>query len=253
MKNFLINNIFSGKELQDLKHEVAEVGFSEIYNPDLQKIGQLAREEYFRVIDSCDIHSQEAKFDRQDLIKAPWRKTAVSGINGLGETISHMLSTTYFHYASPELKHLCLAASVLISLRNFLSDLPQNFGSNPSKEEFWNASRVHHYPCGGGYMQEHKDTYFPELMNKYTHFFVQTSMLMSNLGEHFEEGGLKLWLEDGAEKYVESACGIGKIVVFDGRRVSHGVVPVDAESTLSWHAQTGRLAMYANLYEAKKN
>jgi len=63
-------------------------------------VAQQARNEYQEIVHSVTLHSQQERFNRFELDKEPWRKTAVGSTNGLGQSISQILQATYI---SPQL------------------------------------------------------------------------------------------------------------------------------------------------------
>ena len=120
---------------------------------------------YFNILKSCPLHSQYDTFHFEDLKLDPWRKTAVGSSNGLGTRISQVLQTTYVGETFfPRNSTIYKVIHKIITLRNLLTNVEPDFGSNPKENRYWNALRFHHYPCGGGHMSQHRDSHFPKIL-----------------------------------------------------------------------------------------
>ena len=106
--------------------------------------------------------------------------------------------------------------------------MDDNFGSIVGFKTgtYWNASRIHHYPCGGGHMAEHADTHFPSILSKASIPFVQVAVLLSDRNTDFRNGG-------------------GFII---DRSLKHGVEEIDLDQVLDWSSTKGRIALFSNLY-----
>jgi hypothetical protein len=222
-------------------------GYFIIRNKALETIAAAARNEYLGVFERENPHPAAEAFTYEHLSElGHWKKSAIGSSNGLGHPIAQLLVTTYLHTDSghlPELKNLF---SPMIRLRNRLMRVPDDFGSIPARDGFWNASRIHHYPSGGGFMTAHADTYFPvELGDKP---FYQVGALLSRKGVDFQSGGgFVVSKKDGKKVDVESEGGFGSVIIFDGKTV-HGVDDVDTHEVMDIHSTTGRIAAFANVY-----
>jgi hypothetical protein len=125
----------------------------------------------------------------------------------------------------------------------------ERFGFNPVVDRFWNATRVHHYPQGGGFMSAHKDEYFPQALGlKEDLSFLQCAVLLSSKGIDFYQGGAFVVLETGEKIMLDDQGDAGTLVIFDGRLI-HGVADVDPDQVLDWKNEKGRMAIFSNLYK----
>ena len=138
----------------------------------------------------------------------------------------------------------------MIQLRNKILQLDKGFGQWESDGSYWNASRIHHYPAGGGFMAEHRDTYFPKVLNQSQIPFLQVMGLMSSRGIDFESGGGFIVLANGERFFFEDSNSLGKIVMFDGN-IRHGVADIDPHKVLNLQVTNGRFAAFVNLYEKR--
>lgn len=211
-----------------------------------------AKLEYLELKSSTTLHSQMDAMDKSTLKENPFRKTAIGSVNGLGEKISQILQTTYFDNEAHYCEHLSFCARKLVGIRNRLMNLAEDFGSNSKRDGYWNASRVHHYPSGGGHMQGHCDRHFPALLNGETNKFVQVAMSLSKRGNDFKSGGFFVRNRHGVSIDIEEMLDIGSILCFDGR-LEHGILDVDSHQVLDWDSESGRLALFSMLYENFEN
>jgi hypothetical protein len=236
-----------------LDEEIIKKGFAVISDSKIKKLAENARVEYYRNFTALSLNPQSIKFNYMDVEKKPIRKLAIGASNGVGDPYAQFLQSTYFSIESLELQSLSQLAKTMIHLRNQLSDLPLDFGENPVKDKFWNASRVHHYPSGGGFMSRHYDTYFPKIMQSKKIPFLQLILLLSKKGKDFYTGGGFI-IPKGSDKLInlEDEYSFGDIIVFDGTMV-HGVDTVDSHVIPDLNSKNGRLSFIVGLYEVQKN
>lgn len=236
-------------EIIKIKQEVKKNGYYILPNFISKNSAMEIRDEYFKIQKNYTLHSQTEKFHYEELSNHPWRKTTVGSSNGLGENISQILQTSYigesfFKQNSTIFKTI----KKTIELRNNLTKMNLNFGSNPNKDGYWNAIRFHHYPPGGGHMSKHHDMHFPKILTNSNIPFVQLSICLTNKGEHFQEGGGFIINKSGNKIYVENSNSMGSLVIFDGS-IDHGVDDIDKNKVLDWTNKLGRIALFAGLYE----
>lgn len=92
---------------------------------------------------------------------------------------------------------------------------------------------IHHYPRGGGYMEEHTDP-----VNPYTP--IQTIIKASKTGKDFTTGGVYIRDPKTNEKvFAEPFFDYGDMIVFD-QGLLHGVDPIDETAELNWSLEDGR-------------
>lgn len=232
-----------------IESELQNKGFCVLKDRDFYDTIANARNEYLDLFRQLPLHAPREKFTPTHLHNNPWRKLAVGSRNGLGEAYAQFLQTVYFHEHYNQFPNLKTLFSKMIQMRNDLLNLPVDFGSCPERDLFWNACRVHHYPCGGGFMMAHKDTHFPKALEKSGFPFLQIMVPLSIRGEDFKTGGGFLVPKDSQEKhYFETPESFGDIVLFDGGQITHGVDDVDGEEVIDFQSCTGRFAAFVNVY-----
>jgi len=111
-----------------------------------------------------------------------------------------------------------------------------NYLNNTPKDGFVSRVVVHHYPIGGGYMEEHIDP-----VNIYNP--IQTIIQASEKGKDYQSGGL--YVRDNKTKqeiFVDNDFKIGDMIVFNSH-ILHGVKPIDKTSETDWNVEKGRYLM----------
>jgi len=240
----------STADVDRFRKEISDHGWTTFRSTHLTDLCQKARSEYLIARRQCELHPPGQVFSRSDLESGPWRKLAVGSTNGLGEPYAQLLQTTYFLEGDRMFPALSELFANLLKLRNLILGIDIEFGSLPERDRFWNACRIHHYPVGGGFMTEHRDTYFPSALEKSELPFLQVMALLSTKGTDFEEGGGFVRCDQGERVCFEDEAGIGTVVMFDGG-VHHGVLDVNRGELLDFESDRGRVAAFVNVYEVR--
>lgn len=238
----------SALDIQGMEALLAKEGSCIIDDWELKSQVKLARDEYYQSMKVCKLAPQKQKFHYTDLNTKPHRKLAIGSTNGIGDPYAQFLQTTYFSKDDPQYSKLGSIFGYLISLRNRILGIAEDFGNDPKRDGFWNACRVHHYPSGGGFMVGHRDTHFPALLEKAGTPFLQVLVLLSERGEDFHTGGGYVVNRAGEKKYYEDTNSLGNIVCFDGS-IIHGVDDVDNDQIIDFNSTKGRLAGFVGLYK----
>lgn len=237
-------------EYQYIRDAIKENGFHSMQNSESVHLAGMAKQEFVELMPNLPIHSPAEPFLRTALLERPWRKMAIGSKNGLGESYAQFLDTTYFSERGLGTQNISAFFDYLILFRNKILKLDKNFGRWDSDGSYWNASRIHHYPAGGGFMAEHSDTYFPKVLNQSQIPFLQVMGLMSSRGIDFESGGGFIAPAYGERIFFEDESSMGKIVMFDGS-IRHGVDDIDSHKVLDLQGTSGRYAAFVNLYEKR--
>jgi hypothetical protein len=233
-------------DVAGIVREVAASGLAIVRPTDeLRALATDARADYLAAFGVTPPQPPKRPFKPANLSAGPWRKYTIGSRNGIGEAYAQLLQTMYFDPAVPTYPSLNRLFAVVIALRNTLMNVASDFGSDPARDGFWNACRVHHYPRGGGFMMTHCDTYFPVKLGDLP--FYQVMAPLSLKGRDFSAGGGIVVTRQGERLNTDDLAGLGSIVVFDGR-TPHGVEDVDPQAILDFNDAGGRLAAFANLY-----
>lgn len=234
--------------LAEIKSKIENRGWAFFKNKQTVEISEGARKEYFDHFQKFPLRAHG--FSYEELQINPIRKQNISSKNGVGEPYAQVLQSTYFP-SSAGFPWLERVFETLVILRNRLISKEDGYGTNPIRDHFWNANRIHHYPCGGGFMAKHCDTYFSKIQDLEQKDYLQVAFLLSRKGEDFQSGGGFLYDLNAAFVDVEEVGGLGAVFIYDGR-IPHGVNDVDEGKIFSFENRTGRLAAFANLYKYLK-
>jgi hypothetical protein len=232
----------------EIDRELNSYGYLIIQNSTIQQLSVKARAEYDRCLQQSKLRATREKFHYSILVKEPWRKLAIGGSNGLGYQYAQNLQSIYFDANDSNYPALGALFGFMVKVRNKLMGVDADFGSDPERDRFWNACRVHHYPRGGGFMATHQDTHFPQVIDaQIGKPFYQVCVLLSRKNVDFFSGGGVVFGADKEKVDLELKGGFGSLVLFDGR-THHGVEDVDLDQVIDFDRPDGRLAAFVNLY-----
>ena len=234
--------------VDQVDEELLHHGYLLLRSEKLVQLAERARAEYIEVIEATELHAGGDRFSYEDQCRETvWRKAAIGSRNGLGESYAQLLLTTYFAPNVQKFHAISELFGIMLKLRNRLMRVPSDFGNDPVRDRFWNASRIHHYPRGGGFMMQHRDTHFPIALGDKP--FYQLGFLLSKKQRDFQTGGGFVLERDSNKKIdIETELGFGGLIVFDGKTY-HGVDDVDGDRLLHLKSPQGRLAAFVNVYE----
>jgi hypothetical protein len=227
--------------------ELNSHGYLILRDKRLESQCEAARTEYEVCLKTIRLHPPSEKFDYQQLSREPWRKLAIGSKNGIGNPIAQNLQSTYFDPADRNYPALGSLFNSMIAVRNKLMMVDANFGKDPTRDGFWNACRVHHYPRGGGFMSVHRDEYFPSKLADKDKPFYQMLVLLSRKDIDFFTGGGVLVSFKDKKIDIETEAGFGSMILYDGR-TQHGVEDVDLDKIIDFSRPDGRMAALVNLY-----
>jgi hypothetical protein len=136
----------------------------------------------------------------------------------------------------------------LVRFRNLLYGLEPEFTLSGIEQGMWSATRVHHYPRGGGFMAPHTDVGTATVSREAgLGGYVQVILIMSRKGVDFQSGGAYIDVA-GQRFFFESDCELGDVVIYDGR-VNHGVEEIDYLEPLDMSSFEGRHVAMATLFK----
>jgi len=136
----------------------------------------------------------------------------------------------------------------LVRFRNLLYGLEPEFTLAGIEKGMWSATRIQHYPRGGGFMAPHTDVGTATVSREAgLGGYVQVILIMSKKGVDFQTGGAYIDVA-GERFFFESDCELGDVVVYDGR-VNHGVEEIDYLEPLDMTSLNGRLVAMATLFK----
>jgi hypothetical protein len=236
-----------------IDEELNSSGYLIIRDAEVEKTSVEARTEYDRCLRASKLHATREKFHYSMLSKEPWRKLAIGASTGLGYPYAQNLQSIYFDANDKNYPALGSLFSLMVLIRNKLMGVDPSFGSDPERDRFWNACRVHHYPRGGGFMATHQDTHFPQIIDaQIGKPFYQICVLLSRKNIDFFTGGGVIFDSKKQRVDLETQGGFGSLILFDGRTY-HGVEDVDLDQVIDFSRPDGRLAAFVNLYSVPES
>ncbi|ABX12030.1 hypothetical protein [Nitrosopumilus maritimus] len=123
-------------------------------------------------------------------------------------------------------------------LRNLISGLKEDYALNNLDDDFISIPSIQQYPCGGGYMQEHKD---PDIGQK-----LVIDTILSSAPKDYKKGGLFVRDENNEKLFVDNLVSPGDAIAFYPQ-ISHGVDPIDPDSDIDWNRDDGRWMCFSTL------
>ncbi len=250
----------SKSQFKDLKSEILTTikkkgyyilqmdhSFGELLDSSLNEYRRLITDKKYR------INPSTSSFRWEDIKENYFTKYSIGSTNGGGYPIAQLLKTTYLpssiEFLSKSKSNIFKLSRFLVILRNLLSDLPISFGYSPKTEKFWNASRIHHYPVGGGFMSRHLDEKFPEIMKSSMIPFLQVSVSLSiRSRDYFQGGGYVIDKQNKNQIFTDRTLeSPSSITIFDGSGL-HGVQEVDPSEVFTFEPIKMRAALFASTY-----
>ncbi len=136
----------------------------------------------------------------------------------------------------------------MIHIRNLCCDLPKDFAIDKIEDNgLWSATRIHQYPLGGGYFEEHRDTVLTRVAKKNKFNFYQVIINMTKYGVDFKSGGAFIKLNNRKILF-EKEFEVGDIIIYDERTI-HGVEEIDSNMNLDLETINGRITAFVSLYK----
>jgi hypothetical protein len=204
-----------------------------------------AREKMRNRFDARDDRKHDPK--EADALLTNFQKLVVGGTKGVNST-ARLLRMFYNPMFAEDIFGLREIFLRLTRFRNLLYGLPEDFTCSGIENGMWTASRINHYPRGGGFMATHMDVGTASVAaNLGMEQYVQLLLLLTKKGEDFQEGGAYTIIDN--EKYFfEGECDLGDIVIYDGR-VNHGVEDIDPMEMLDLSSFAGRHVAMVTLFK----
>lgn len=133
-------------------------------------------------------------------------------------------------------------------VRNLLAGHELDYAIDDPTGLAWTASRLHHFPAGGGFMVDHRDTVLPALYAENgLGSFYQPLVLLSQKGVDFECGGGFAMVGEERISY-EDYCRAGDIVIYDTTTV-HGVDDIDPHVPFRQDSLAGRMSGLVTIFK----
>jgi hypothetical protein len=184
-----------------------------------------------------------------------FQKLSIGGAEHSGTYRPRCMRTLYNPIWADDIYCMRESFTTMAIVRNILYGKPIDYAIANIDEGFWTASRIHHYPAGGGFLMPHVDNIVPTVQKaEGLPLFFQPVLVMSKKGDgedcDFITGGG--FFEVASERYYyEADCELGDIVIYSGRTI-HGVADIDLHIPFDSTSSRGRLAGFVTLYKEFK-
>ncbi len=134
-------------------------------------------------------------------------------------------------------------------LRNAILDYAPGYAIEAIEEDgSWTASRLQHYPTGGGFLVEHVDSVLASVHDWAGYKqFLQFLLPLSRKGRDFTRGGGYVCI-DGEKIIIDDLMQPGDLAIYSGL-IAHGVDEIDPHKPLQLGVDSGRVVAFANLYK----
>ena len=125
-----------------------------------------------------------------DLIKANYQRMLIGETGGIKRTNPRLMRIFYNPMWSDDIFNMRGIFLTMAKVRNLLHKSPVNFAIKNPENGLWTASRIHHFPRGGGFMCAHEDTSAIDTAHEGgLSSYVTMLLVMSAKGKDFQEGG----------------------------------------------------------------
>ena len=193
--------------------------------------------------------TNDRKHDPRDADKLlrNFQKLVVGGTQGVN-SVPRFVRMFYNPFMDEDIFGMHETFRTLVRFRNLLYGLEADFTLSGIEQGMWSATRIQHYPRGGGFMAPHTDVGTATVSREAgLAGYVQVILIMSIKGVDFQTGGAYIDIA-GERFFFESDCDLGDVVIYDGR-VNHGVEDIDALEPLDMSSIEGRLVAMATLFK----
>lgn len=169
-----------------------------------------------------------------------------AGSHRVGDRYARLLRVIFNPLIAEDCYGLHAVFRPAAEVRNLLLGLPRNFACDAIEGGLFTASRVQHYPAGGGFLGVHRDETSAANVASWAQRYLQLVIVLTKRGIDFETGGA--FVERDSHRIdVEAEVEVGDIVVYDGS-LRHGVDDIDPHRVLNLDTLSGRLAGFVTLY-----
>ena len=184
-------------------------------------------------------------------IKKNYQRVIIGMSGGLvqSRTNSRLMRTFYNPLYCRDIYNMHEIFNKMLLFQNKLYGLPENYGNKQrkTKHNLFVASRINHYPAGGGFLSLHKDTSAAISIKNYIKNYFQILLTMSKKGKDYKEGGGIVYKNQKIycfDDYTE----IGDMILYNGQTI-HGVKDVDPHKHLDMKKIRGRLTAAVTLFK----
>ena len=185
--------------------------------------------------------------DGYDLIKHNYRRLLVGNWGGVKDTSPRLYRCFYNPLWSEDIFGMHAVFRTMVRVRNLLLGEDEKFAMSSASRGVWTASRVHHYPSGGGFLARHQDLGAANAAaTAGLSRCINMILLMSQYGVDFSAGGGFVEL-NGRKFPLDENFQAGDLIIYDETNF-HGVSDIDPLEPLDLSSPRGRYAAFVTLF-----
>lgn len=184
-----------------------------------------------------------------DMVMKNFQKMSVGGIWNTKIYRPRFMRSIYNPIWEDDIYQLRALFKKFASLRNCILDYKSNYAIDTVEEDgSWTASRLQHYPTGGGFLVEHVDSVLSSVhdWSGYKQF-LQFLLPLSKKGIDFNRGGGYVYVGE-SKIMVDDIMELGDVAIYSGL-IRHGVDEIDPHLPLNLDIYTGRIVAFASLFK----
>jgi hypothetical protein len=188
-----------------------------------------------------------------DMVMKNFQKMSVGGIWNTKIYRPRFMRSIYNPIWEDDIYKLRGLFKKFAGLRNYILDYKPGYAIEAVEEDgSWTASRLQHYPTGGGFLVEHVDSVLSSVHDWSGHKqFLQFVLPLSAKGTDFSRGGGYVYVGE-SKINIDDLMEPGDIAVYSGL-VRHGVDEIDPHLPLNLNIDTGRIVAFASLFKDFRN
>jgi hypothetical protein len=184
-----------------------------------------------------------------DMIMKNFQKMSIGGVWNTKIYRPRFMRSIYNPIWEPDVYQLRTLFQKLAYLRNCILDYGPDYAIDAIEDDgSWTASRLQHYPTGGGFLVEHVDSVLSSVhdWSGYKQF-LQFLLPLTKKGTDFSRGGGYVYVEE-AKIVIDDLMSPGDVAVYSGL-IRHGVDEIDPHLPLRLDIDSGRVVAFASLFK----
>jgi len=184
-----------------------------------------------------------------DMVMKNFQKMNIGGIFNTKIYRPRFLRAIYNPIWEEDIYHLRHIFKKFAGLRNDILDYEKNYAIDEVADDgSWTASRLQHYPTGGGFLVEHVDSVLSSVHDWAGYKqFLQFLLPLTRKGTDFTRGGGYVYVND-SKILIDDLMEPGDVAIYSGL-IRHGVDEIDPHRPLQLNIDSGRVVAFANLYK----
>jgi hypothetical protein len=184
-----------------------------------------------------------------DRVMSNFQKLNVGGLFNTKIYRPRFLRAVYNPIWEPDIYLLRGLFQKFAEFRNHVLGNEPKFAINSISEDgSWTASRLQHYPVGGGFLVKHVDSVLASVHDWAGYKqYLQFLLPLTKKGEDYSRGGGFVYV-GGDKVVIDDHMERGDIAIYSGL-IEHGVDEIDPHHPLDLGVRRGRIVAFVSLYK----